>query len=94
MNESTAQTRNRTLPRKTDVAPALDNLQQIAAYQEANAHIFGSVPSLNWFIRQHRSELLQAGALVQLAGRWLVDGPLFSQKVIEIGRKTAAARHS
>ena len=89
-----AKSRTRVLPRKTDTQPALENLQQVAAYQAANAHVFGSVPSLNWFIRQHRDELLKAGALVQLAGRWLLDGPVFTQKVIEIGRKTAIARHA
>lgn len=89
-----AKSRTRVLPRKTNTPPALENLQQVAAYQAANAHVFGSVPSLNWFIRQHRDELLNAGALVQLAGRWLVDGPVFTQQVLEIGRKTAVARHS
>lgn len=74
--------------------PALEDLQHFTTYQEANAHIFGSAGSLTWFIRQNRAELLEAGALVQIAGRCLIHGPTFTNKAMEIGRRTAAARHA
>lgn len=92
MNDIATPSRRRVLPRKTEAPPALDNLQQIQAYQQANAHVFGSVPSLTWFIRRNRAELIEAGALVQLAGRWLIYGPTFTSKALEIGRRAAANR--
>jgi hypothetical protein len=89
-----AQSHKGPFPHKIDAPDALENLQQVSAYQAANSNVFASLPSLNWFIRQHKAELIECGAIVQLTGRWLLDGPVFTKKVIEIGRKTAVARHS
>lgn len=89
-----AQSPDHPLPRNTAAPSALENLLQVSAYQEAHSNVFASLPSLNWFIRQHKAELIECGAIVQLTGRWLIDSPVFTSKVIDIGRKAAVDRHS
>ncbi len=92
MMNTTTVTRKRTRPRRVTALPSLEKLQQLETFQTANAHIFPSVPSLRWFYRQHRAELLKAGAIVELAGRLLVDAPVFAETAMVIGRRAAAKR--
>lgn len=84
--------RRRTLPQRVDTPPSLKSLQQLEAFQAANAHVFPSVPSLRWFYRQHRDELLKSGAVIEIAGRLLVNAPVFTKKAIEIGARVATMR--
>lgn len=82
-------------PATQNEAPsALDNLQRIEAYQRTASHVFPTVSSLRWFIRVNRAELLDAGALAQLAGCVMIDGPRFTAKALEIGRRAAVQRHA
>ena len=93
MSDATAApARKRTLPKSEAAPPSLDHLQQLEVFQVANQHVFPSVPSLRWFYRQHRTELLKAGAVVELAGRLLINAPVFAERAIRIGAKVAAAR--
>lgn len=78
----------------TESAPSLDSLYCLEDYQRQNSKIFSSLNSLRWFITANRGELLEAGALVQLAGRVLIDGPRFTQTTLEIGRRRAVQRHA
>ena len=87
-----ARSRQRTKPRSEIVSPSLESLQQLEAFQAANAHVFPSVPSLRWFYRQHRQELTQAGAVVELAGRLLINAPVFAAQAVAIGARAASAR--
>lgn len=50
---------------------------------------FPSSDSLKWFIRQHRAELVQRGALISITGRLRFHPALFQQAAIEIGRRSA-----
>jgi hypothetical protein len=50
---------------------------------------FPSSDSIKWFIRQHRAELVQRGALISLTGRLRFHPVLFQQVAVEIGRRTA-----
>lgn len=77
-----------------DIELTLDSLDNLEHYQQQNSKVFASVTSLRWFIRVNRAELLDAGALVQIAGRVLIDGPRFTQKTLEIGRRLAVQRHA
>jgi hypothetical protein len=88
-----ARSRRRTLPAAVQAAVSLQDLQQLEAFQKANAHVFPSVPSLRWFYRQHREELLKAGAVVELTGRLLINAPVFAEKAIAIGCKVASERN-
>jgi hypothetical protein len=87
-----APSRRRTAPQSLSDAPRLAQLCTFEACQQANPHIWPSVQSLRWFYRAHRQELIQAQAVVEVAGRSLVNSPVFVGKVLEIGSRTAAAR--
>jgi len=87
-----ARSRQRTPPHQVEVPPTLKCLRTLQAFQRAHSHIFPSVPSLRWFYRQHRAELVEAHAVVEIAGKLLIDSPRFAEKALEIGSKTAAAR--
>lgn len=54
-------------------------------YQAAREHCFPSGTSLQWFIRTNRHRLIEAGALVQIAGRNLLHEERFDQVALEIG---------
>lgn len=80
-------------PPADEAAPqGLNGLLKFEEFQRANARIFPSMASLRWFYRTHREELLRAGAVVELAGRLLVNHGVFAPKAIEIGRRVAASR--
>jgi hypothetical protein len=51
--------------------------------------IYTTVPAVQWALRQHRAELAQAGALVVVRGRILLDVPRFEAAMVEIGRGLA-----
>ena len=92
LSEVTAPPRQHIRPVQRDVPSLLDSLQDLETYQPSNNHIFPSIPSLRWYIRSHRGELIKSGALIEVAGRLLIDAPKFARKVLAIGAKVAAAR--
>lgn len=71
---------------------SLQSLIEIADYQRANQNVFPSEASLRWFIRRNRPGLLESGALVMLCGRWMIHGPNFTERVMEIARDSASRR--
>jgi len=62
-------------------------LQTPAEYQAERSAVFPSVASLEWFVRQHRNELADAGAIVAPTGRRLVVVDVFDQAVLQIGAR-------
>lgn len=58
-------------------------------YRQSRAHIFRSEQSLQWFIRQRRQQLVEAGALRMIAGRWHVMPARFDSIVLEAGHIAA-----
>lgn len=79
-------------PVNAELAQGLNGLATFDKFQQDNASIFPSIASLRWFYRTHREELLRAGAVIELAGRLLVNGAVFATKALEIGRRVAASR--
>ena len=61
-------------------------------YQAARTRLFPSPQSWAWFQRQHRSKLVEAGALLVVAGRNILVEDLTDQVVLEVGRRSAADR--
>lgn len=61
-------------------------------HQKANENIFPTPESWRWFVRQHRAELVERGALCYVAGRVFVVADVFSRVVVEIGCRMAARR--
>lgn len=72
--------------------PQLAGVRKLVEYRQPRAHIFPSDYALHWFARKHRAELIQAGALVMLAGQWLAVEDKFDAFVLEIGRREAQKR--
>ena len=72
---------------------ALDLLRRLTEYQERRKHVFRSMGAADWFVRQHKAALIEAGALVMLTGQWHVHEELFDAVVMRVGMD-AAKRHT
>lgn len=53
------------------------------------SHLFVSDESFRWFLRRHLGELIEQGAVVQVAGRLLVHLPTIDQVVLDLFRRDA-----
>ena len=75
------------------MAVTVANLIPPDEYLERRQHVFPSRESLNWFVRQHRDQLMRCGALAAPTGRRLIDPGKFDRYV---GRQTSgrAAKRS
>lgn len=51
--------------------------------------VFRSNESLRYFIRQHRDELIDYGAIVAPIGRQMINPPTFEAAVLRIGQRLA-----
>jgi hypothetical protein len=71
--------------------PDIENLIRLSEYHEFRQHIFPSATSLHWFLRKHKEQLVQHGALLMLNGRWLASPDRFDAYLANAGA-TAAAR--
>lgn len=78
----------------TSHATTAPPLLSVAEYQEARSRLFPSAGSLAWYIRVHKAELVQRGAMLMHRGIWHIDGECFDVAVRDIARaasKLAAA---
>jgi hypothetical protein len=89
---SSSGARGHSVPLDASASDSLQGLQTLSDFQQANAHIFPSDSSLKWFWRVHRAELVATGAIVQLAGRVMVDPGAFNKIALAIGRRTVVDR--
>lgn len=48
--------------------------------------LFGSENALDWFERTNRKELVEAGVIFKIRGKWCRSRPEYDAKVIEIAR--------
>ena len=71
---------------------ALDQYRQRRAWLREHPNpIFGSDASLDWFLRQHRDELLASGEVIIRRGSvGILLGPGFERKALEILRRESA----
>lgn len=70
----------------------LSGLKTLQDYGSEREHIFPSKTSLSWFVRRHKTELVDAGALLMIAGRWYVDPDKFDSYVLAAASKAAATQ--
>lgn len=70
----------------------LAGLQRLGDYRAQRVHVFPSENALTWFVRRHRSELIEAGALMMITGQWHAVGDRFDAFVIEAGKRAALRR--
>ncbi len=75
--------------RSTTATPAFPTLINRQQYQQRASEVFRSQSSLDWFIRAHRAELAQHGAIVKLAGEVLIDEGKFPDVAKTIGSRLA-----
>jgi hypothetical protein len=61
-----------------------------AQYQSGRSNIFKSEASLTWFVRHHRNELAQSGALLVIAGRNMLHAERTDAVVLAVGKRAAA----
>lgn len=54
--------------------------------------VFQSEQSARWMLRQHARRLVEAGALLLIAGRYFVVPSRFRREVVAIGRDAALAK--
>jgi len=71
------------------LASPLANLLDMESYREQRSHVFQSSQSLHWFLRNHRDDLIDAGALIYIAGRKKIEPSRFDECVLAIGKRTA-----
>lgn len=70
--------------------PALDEYVDLRALLPAVVHTFPTQDSVKWFVRQHRGELAENGALINITGRLRFHPGRFAQAAVEIGNRAAA----
>jgi hypothetical protein len=54
-------------------------------------HVFRSPESLKYFVRQHRDELIESGAIRAPIGRQMIEPAAFEAAVMSIGQRLAAS---
>jgi len=79
-------------PPKREGVPEFVDLYSAQDLQERNPHVFPSMASLRWFTREHRQELIESGACLQIVGRTIYRGSVFVSKALEIGQRRMAER--
>lgn len=68
---------------------AVQELVPIDVYQQTRSHLFPSIQSVRWFLRNHRQALVQADAVVMLNRRYLVVPGAFDAYAMQSARETA-----
>lgn len=87
----------RQVPREGAQAPAADDGDDLscvvtpAVVVERFPHVFASVDSLRWFERNHRTELVECGALLHVNGRKMYHLRRFGAAALAIGQRLASA---
>jgi hypothetical protein len=61
-------------------------------WRAQNSHLFPSDTSLRWHLRRHRDSYTDAGALLELAGRFVIEPQKFEQTLRQVGQRVAAER--
>lgn len=71
---------------------AIAHLCKVQEYRQQRAHIFRSPTAVDWFIRRHKTELIESGALLMVVGQWFVNPEAADRVLADIGKRQAAGR--
>jgi hypothetical protein len=74
--------------------PSLRELVLLEDYQRANSHVFPSLESVRWYLKQRRARLIESGALLFINGRNWVNPAAFDRCAVESGQRDARDRHA
>lgn len=80
--------RTQAKPERVRDAPRAQ-MVSIWDWRASNPHLFPSDTSLRWHLRRHRAAYISAGALLKLAGRFVVDPVKFEQTMRFVGQQVA-----
>lgn len=58
-------------------------------YRQSRQNLFATEGSFQWYLRRHKAELIAAGALLLIAGRWQIDAEKFDAFVLAAGAGAA-----
>ncbi len=72
----------------------IEQLMSIDDYVALRRHVFPSVDSFKWFMRKHRTRLVESGALVRPTGRWLVNAAVCDSAVMAAAPSARAVPES
>jgi hypothetical protein len=72
--------------------PTYQTLEEYRTTDSSRASVWRSAEALRWTIRKHRSELVEAGALVYPTNRPLIVPEKFDLAVLAIGERNARNR--
>lgn len=67
----------------------LRGLLTVEQYREARSHVFASPSAIEWHIRTHKREWIEAGALLVIAGRRFINPAAADGLVLRIGQAAA-----
>lgn len=73
-------------------AGALAGLLSLQEHQHLNQRFFPSLESERWYLRQHRQELVDAGAVLYIGGRLWIDAKKFEAHMVAAGHEAAKRR--
>jgi len=76
----------------TNTPNTLDDFVDLRELLPRVEQTFPTEQSAKWFIRQHRHELVEAGALIVLTGRLRFNPQRFKEAAVNIGRNLAKGR--
>ena len=87
-------TKSRKTLREPGDVPGLASFKPVPVWlsEPEPSRRFSTRNSWNWFVQQHRRELVKAGALITLAGRDEVNPPVLERMIVKIGARAAAKR--
>lgn len=64
-------------------------LLTLQQYREAREHVFRSESSAEWFVRRYQRKLVEAGALLVVCGRRMIDPQVADPLIVAIAREHA-----
>lgn len=73
-------------------AQSLADLQDPETYRAARLGAYPSPQSLQWAMRAHRKQLIDAGAMTFPNGRWLINPGAFDSVMLRVGAQRAMNR--
>lgn len=77
---------NITATPQGDILPSVVALEQ---YRQQRAHLFPTMNSLQWWMRSHRRQAIEAGALLLVRGRYHVNPEKFDACIVACGQQDA-----
>lgn len=70
----------------------LADLVSLSDFQRATAHLFPSIESIRWYLRQNGKSLRTGGAVLTIAGRLWICPREFERIVLDLGRLSQLTR--